>query len=71
MAAFTAGIEVESVQKLKAELFKGEYGPNKQSNCSQGKFIGEIQGIFSNFSHFSQFLAKMAAVRAGILVESV
>ena len=43
----------------------------KQSNCSQGKFIGEIQGKFSNFSHFSQFLAKMAAFTAGIEVESV
>ena len=43
----------------------------KQSNCSQGKFIGEIQGIFSNFSHFSQFLAKMAVFRGDLEVRRV
>ena len=71
MTVFRGGIEVESVQQLKTELLLSEQGPNKWSNYLQGQFVGEIEGTFSNFSHFSQFLAKMAAFRAGIEVESV
>ena len=42
MAAFRAGIEVESVQQLKKELFLSEQGPNKWSNYLLGYFVGEI-----------------------------